>query len=160
MTTKLEQQKVTLESELDKIKAKISVQNSRKTVLCGCGKYHRICDLTRVIEQVYTSPHGCSGGDYWSDGEQQFLCLDIPTLYIRLMNNTKYTIIYSQRNLLENDIIAQFSKTYGPLFKETFRWDSKDYKQAGRTEFINSHYLSTKAAMAKFNLSIKYPCVA
>lgn len=40
----------------------------------GCGGLHAIKDLTYIQTHWYTSPHGCSGGDYWNQGEGQFNC--------------------------------------------------------------------------------------
>ena len=40
----------------------------------GCGTLHAIKDLTYIQTHWYTSPHGCSGGDYWNRGEGQFIC--------------------------------------------------------------------------------------
>lgn len=40
----------------------------------GCGALHAIKDLTYIQTHWYTRPHGCSGGDYWNQGEGQFIC--------------------------------------------------------------------------------------
>jgi len=45
--------------------------NSRKS---GCGKFFRVSTLTYIQTHWYTPPFSCSGGDYWNQGEGQFVC--------------------------------------------------------------------------------------
>lgn len=40
----------------------------------GCGKRSKIKDTTYVVTHWYTEPHGCTGGDYWNEGEHQLIC--------------------------------------------------------------------------------------
>lgn len=40
----------------------------------GCGALHAIKDLTYIQTHWYVSPHGCTGGDYWNEGEGAFVC--------------------------------------------------------------------------------------
>lgn len=40
----------------------------------GCGQALEIGELEYIQTHWYTSPSGCSGGDYWNQGEGQFLC--------------------------------------------------------------------------------------
>ena len=56
---------------------------SRKKVKCtststfqgpGCGKSFQIGSLTYIQSHFYVSPHGCTGGDYWSAGDGGFKC--------------------------------------------------------------------------------------
>lgn len=69
-----------LRNELLEEKAKAL---SRKKVKCtstsdfqgpGCGKSFAIGSLTYIQSHFYVSPHGCTGGDYWSQGEGGFKC--------------------------------------------------------------------------------------
>jgi rubredoxin len=49
----------------------------RTIVACdGCRIAHVICDLTYIQTHWYTEPHGCTGGDYWNQGEGQWECPD------------------------------------------------------------------------------------
>jgi hypothetical protein len=48
---------------------------SRKLITCsGCGKKTQVGKLAYIQTQWYTTPYGCMGGDYWNDGEGQFIC--------------------------------------------------------------------------------------
>lgn len=40
----------------------------------GCGALHPIGELTYIQTHWYVSPHGCTGGDYWNEGEGAFVC--------------------------------------------------------------------------------------
>lgn len=40
----------------------------------GCGATLRVADLTYIQTHWYTAPYSCSGGDYWNQGEGQFMC--------------------------------------------------------------------------------------
>lgn len=40
----------------------------------GCHTEHRICNLTYIQTHWYVQPFGCSGGDYWYEGEGQIEC--------------------------------------------------------------------------------------
>lgn len=40
----------------------------------GCGTLSMIGDLTFIQTKYYIRPSGCAGGDYWDDGEGQFIC--------------------------------------------------------------------------------------
>lgn len=40
----------------------------------GCGAYTSIKDLVYIQTHWYTPPYGCTGGDYWSQGEGKWIC--------------------------------------------------------------------------------------
>lgn len=40
----------------------------------GCGASLRVSDLTYLQTHWYTEPYSCTGGDYWNQGEGQFIC--------------------------------------------------------------------------------------
>jgi hypothetical protein len=40
----------------------------------GCGTALEIGELEYIQTHWYESPHGCSGGDHWHEGEGQFIC--------------------------------------------------------------------------------------
>jgi len=40
----------------------------------GCGQSFPIKDITYIATHWYTSPSGCTGGDYWNEGEGEFVC--------------------------------------------------------------------------------------
>jgi hypothetical protein len=40
----------------------------------GCGAQFPVETLEYIQTHWYTSPYSCTGGDYWSQGEGQFIC--------------------------------------------------------------------------------------
>lgn len=40
----------------------------------GCKAWYAIKDLVYIQTHWYTKPHGCTGGDYWNEGEGQWIC--------------------------------------------------------------------------------------
>jgi hypothetical protein len=40
----------------------------------GCGAQLPIADIVYIQTHWYTEPSGCTGGDYWNQGEGQFVC--------------------------------------------------------------------------------------
>ena len=59
-----------IDAKLRKTLVKCSPNNFGK----GCGQALEIGELEYIQTHWYTSPHGCSGGDYWNQGEGQFIC--------------------------------------------------------------------------------------
>lgn len=41
---------------------------------CCCAKAEPISTQVYIQTHWYTSPHGCTGGDYWNQGEAQWQC--------------------------------------------------------------------------------------
>lgn len=40
----------------------------------GCGEWIPVGQIVYIQTHWYTPPSGCSGGDYWNNGEGQFIC--------------------------------------------------------------------------------------
>ena len=53
----------------------LDVARTKKMVKChGCGRRTKVSKLTYIQTRWYTPAFGCTGGDYWQDGEGQFDC--------------------------------------------------------------------------------------
>lgn len=70
-----------LEGQLVDLHHELNAKPELRTVQClgrngggGCKKRTRIASLTYIQTHWYTPPSGCTGGDYWNDGEGQFVC--------------------------------------------------------------------------------------
>src|SRR3989344_2366559 len=71
----LEQQLKEIRQEGGKILGKIDERNKRESIPCqSCDEDHRIKDLTLIQTHFYVTPRGCIEGDYWREGEVQFIC--------------------------------------------------------------------------------------
>lgn len=82
----------------------------RITCACSCGKAYAIGRLHLIVTHFYIEPHGCTGGDYWKEGEWQFVC---PTSGIinRLLFDD-YHVDWKKRDCI--DIAAE------PTFKHLY----------------------------------------
>lgn len=47
---------------------------SQVTTGKGCGAMHPVGHLEYIQTHWYVEPHGCTGGDYWREGEGQWVC--------------------------------------------------------------------------------------
>lgn len=71
-----------LKEELDATDKIIAAEIGKTLVRCesssegkGCGMAMEVRELTYIQTHWYTAPHGCTGGDYWNQGEGQFVCI-------------------------------------------------------------------------------------
>lgn len=84
LTGPTDQQVRDAEGVLEERKQAVAEQAKATLVRCttqaatgkGCGALHAVRDVTYIQTHWYTGPYGCSGGDYWSRGEGQFMCPD------------------------------------------------------------------------------------
>ena len=51
-----------------------AVQDTAKIACCKCKQRYLISTQEYIQTHWYTSPHGCTGGDYWNSGEGQWIC--------------------------------------------------------------------------------------
>jgi hypothetical protein len=70
----LEQEMKALEKKRDELLGRTLVQCINSRYGKGCGKKHRICNLVYIRTHWYVQPYGCTGGDYWNEGEGNFIC--------------------------------------------------------------------------------------
>jgi len=79
-----ESQIAALNQQLASLLAKKKKQTKDVSVVClgwsvtfrsdGCGAKLAISDLEYIQTHWYTRPDGCNEGDYWNEGEGQFVC--------------------------------------------------------------------------------------
>jgi hypothetical protein len=58
------------------IDKEISERKSQTLVRCACRLAFEVRELEYIQTQFYVAPHGCTGGDYWKNGEGQWRCPD------------------------------------------------------------------------------------
>lgn len=86
MTTsiaRIERQQARLEHQIEALESnKIeAIRNQRwQCHAKSCGKKSKLSTVILVQTHWYTSPHGCSGGDYWNSGERNLIC---PKCHVR-----------------------------------------------------------------------------
>ena len=101
---------------LDKAQAGLRAERASRLILCSCGKRHRINSLTLIVTHWYVEPHGCTGGDYWREGEWQFEC-PATKLRNRLMFND-WKVEYEKRQTAGVAAEPTFKALYRGLFAE------------------------------------------
>ena len=128
-----------LEEEKKKLLKTRDEQRASKTILCNsCSKYHRIKDLVCIQTHWYTPPSGCTGGDYWNEGELQFIC---PTKNVRnrILFFSEYRIDYGKRGKIPD----KFKYMYKHLFKSVEDLHERNGLEDPRTwtnnEYVDKH---------------------
>lgn len=62
------------EEALAAAREKLRLARGRRRIACACGRTHALGTLDALIIMHYVEPHGCTGGDYWSQGIWAFVC--------------------------------------------------------------------------------------
>ena len=62
------QQLAAAQREYDGVRAAAHIQ------CCRCNNDYPISTQEYIQTHWYTSPHGCTGGDYWNEGEANWIC--------------------------------------------------------------------------------------
>jgi hypothetical protein len=81
---------------------------------CGCGNSYAIGELKLRVTHWYVEPHGCTGGDYWQEGEWQFVCPTSGALNRLLFHD--YSVEYSKRHTVGVAAEPTFKRLYRDLF--------------------------------------------
>jgi hypothetical protein len=64
-----------LERELDALRTKEGKKKSRRYVTCGgCDRRSQIGKIVYLQTHYYVRPYSCSGGDYWTPSNGEFIC--------------------------------------------------------------------------------------
>lgn len=131
MPKNLERELEETEEKRKEILKKIDERNARKTIKCAsCDKPHQI----RALKAIQTH---WTGGDYWNEGELQFICPETDVRNRLLFNNND--IPWEKRKDYENDPEAQFRVKYKKLFREVT--DEHDRDDERNYEFENNYYV-------------------
>src|SRR3989344_6878999 len=121
----LESQLLEIHQQERQILAKIDIRNKIRKIKCGvCEDSHKIGDLTAIQTHWYTPPRECVEGDYWNEGELQFVCPETGIINRLLFDNSD--VPWEERRIYENDPEQQFKRNYKKRFKEVVdRYDEK-----------------------------------
>jgi len=134
----LEQQLEKLDEEKRKIHQKIKKRNKKRAIKCvSCDKAHEIGDLTVIQTHWYTPPSGCTDGDYWNEGELQFVCPETEIKNRLLFNN--FEVPYEERRKFKLNPEAQFKSMYKGLFKEVIESYEKTDNNWVNNSYVDKH---------------------
>ncbi len=132
----LEDQLAELHQQEKQILAEIDVRNKNRTIRCnGCEDSHKIGDLAAIQTHWYTPPRGCTEGDYWGEGELQFICPETGIINRLLFNN--YDVPWEERGKYSNNPGEQFKRNYKKLFREV----KDSYGETIPGKWVNNFYV-------------------
>jgi hypothetical protein len=141
-----------LDKEREELVKKVDTARSRLKFKCACGKMHSIQSCDVVQTHWYTAPHGCTGGDYWNEGELQIVCPDT-AIRNRVMFDSYFQVQWQLRNDYAYNLEHQFSRKYKDLFKSVIDEHDNDRCAGGKYASFNNYYFEKKKE--KFGLKIK-----
>ena len=133
----LEDQLKEVRYEENRILSAIDERNKKRIIQCGgCSNSHEIGNLEAIQTHWYTEPHGCTGGDYWNEGELQFVCPETGIINRLLFNNND--IPYEERKIYDNDAEQQFKRKYKKLFKKIVdNYDKEIYAKRVNNDYVD-----------------------
>jgi hypothetical protein len=137
-----------LEIEKSQLLRSLEEERGRKRFLCGCcQKLHAIKDCHVIQTHWYTSPRGCTEGDYWSPGELQVIC---PTTdhKNRIHFDSHYQVEYRLRADYDYSAEAQFKRLYKHLFKSVIDDYDRDKRKWVNLTYFDEH-------RSRFDLHVK-----
>lgn len=135
---------VSLERQLEEIRkqeseilGKMDRRNGNKRIecCCGCEDSYRVRELVAIQSHSYNPPYGCTGGDYWSEGELQFVCPETGVVNRLLFDD--HDVPYEERRKYENNPDSQFKKNYKRLFMEV----EKSHGRSTPNGWVNNYYV-------------------
>lgn len=140
------------EAQLAELRAQKRSDRASRTIFCACGEAHAIKDLTVRVTHWYTEPHGCTDGDYWTEGEWQFLCPGsksepplAPKGAINRILFDDWGVDYKQRDTIGVAAEPTFKSLYRHLFKE--RVEVHDRNRVPHDSYwVNNRYVDDHRA--------------
>lgn len=102
------------DSALCVAKARLDAHRQARTIACACRAAHPIGELALIITHWYVEPHGCTGGDFWREGEWVFAC---PRTGARnALHFNDYDVAYEARGTIGVAAEPTFKALYRRLF--------------------------------------------
>lgn len=145
----LEEQLVDVRKQEEQILSKIDKRNAKRKIKCAaCKQMHEIGELHAIQTHWYVRPHGCMGGDYWKEGELQFVCPDT-SLVNRLLFET-HDVPYKLLSHFDHNPQEQFKRNYKKLFKKVEEEHSREAYGGRPGAYVNNYYVD--AHRKKFGL--------
>ena len=132
----LEDKLAGLHKQESQVLKKIDERNKNRKIECGgCNDYHKIKDIMAIQTHWYTPPRGCTEGDYWNEGELQFVCPETGIINRLLFSN--YDVPYEERMDFDNNPGKQFKRNYKKLFREV----KESYDRTTPDKLVNNFYI-------------------
>jgi hypothetical protein len=114
---------------------KLAAVRGRRRILCSCGKQHAIRELGLIVTHWYVEPYSCAGGDYWREGEWQFLC-PVDGMRNRFLFDD-YGVDHEKRGIVGVAAEPTFKSIYRRLFVSSI----STYETDCPYPFYNNYYV-------------------
>ncbi len=125
-----------LRNEENRILGAIDERNRKRKIQCGaCDDFHEIGNLKAIQTHWYTPPTGCTEGDYWNDGELQYVCPETGIINRLLFDNND--VPWKERKDFDNNPEEQFKRNYKKLFEEV----TDNYDRTIPGKWVNNYYV-------------------
>lgn len=112
----------------------------KKLILCNKCKFRCLIEeLTLYQTHWHVPPRGCTEGDYWKEGECQFICYHCNTVN-RLLFATRWDSEILQTVSEKNEY---FKWNYRQKFKEVVETHGKQEEPKSRCAWINNYWIDT-----------------
>lgn len=119
---------------------------NKKIACASCGNLSKIRNIDLIDVESYTEPYSCTGGDYWSHDEYNYICC-FCNVRNRFLSNLYYKIKYSSRQY--HNVDTYFFSKYRPLFKSCkVEAEPRHSIFTTRQKFVNNYYVEDN--LAKF----------
>lgn len=125
-------------TRLTEAEASLREIRARRMILCGCEALHTINELALRVTHWYEGPHGCIGGDYWVEGEWQFVC-PVSGAFNRLLFRD-YDVQHNERQKFGVAAEPTFKRLYRDLFASNI--DIHERHMTGPT--YNNYYVDQR----------------
>lgn len=121
---------------IEVLNKELDLQRSELEFECTiCRAKHRIKDCVALQNHSYTSPRGCSDGDYWTADELWAVCPDHPAYASRFLFQSYYSVPWPSRENYAHNAESQFKR----LFKKLFRENHDQYRE--QVKHNNNFYI-------------------
>lgn len=121
-----------LEEALEKAKKGLEAKRASRRILCCCGKKHAIKDLHLIKKHRYVEPYSCSGGDYYVEGEFNFVG---PCGVRNRLLFDDYSVDWRERN----KIGVAAKPTFKHLYRHLFKSSEDEYGDKSRVNNVNEY---------------------
>lgn len=111
-----QRQLVKAQAALIRAEERLAEGRAKRRIECACGKLHAIKSLHLIVTHFYIAPYSCSSGDYWKEGEWNFVgpC----GVRNRLLFND-YDVDWKERDTIGKGAEPTFKYLYRGLFKSS-----------------------------------------
>ena len=104
------------EQALARARDRLRSERARRHIRCACGAPQAVRDFHLIVTHYYIGAHGCTGGDYWSEGEWNIVG---PCGQNNRLLFDDYGVDWRRKHDVGVGVEATFKHLYRELFRST-----------------------------------------